>query len=88
VGIKKGRDNHKKHNRTKNKVRRQIKSIKILYTNANGLSNKTLSLQAISETHESHIIAIAETKVQTGDPPSLENYEWHHRGRQHRGGEA
>ena len=57
------RGKHGKGNREQN--------IKILYVNINGAKSKIESLQSAVQTHNSHIVALTETK---GIPPKLDGY--------------
>ena len=74
----------KKKARSKRGKGNKETNIKILYVNVNGVKSKVESLQSAAQTHNSHIVAITETK---GLPPKLEGYtQWETKQTHRRGG--
>ena len=80
---KQHQENHKKgqiqtnqqKTSTKKHPKKKDRRMKIMYANANGITGKIDNLKTAAKTHNSHVIAITETKIQ-GDMPKLEGYEW------------
>lgn len=73
-------------NRRKRKRKtKPSKTIKILYTNANGITGKTASLRSALEEQNTTIALIAETKLDA-IPPNIPNYKWIPRNRKDRQG--
>ena len=61
----------KRKTRSKRHKTKKETNLKILYANVNGAKSKIESIQSAVQTHNSHIVAITETK---GLPPKLEGY--------------
>ena len=59
--------------------------LRIMYTNANGITGKAKSLAAALETQETHIAAIVETKLES-IPPHIKGYKWINKNRNQRTG--
>ncbi len=59
----------------------KAKHLKILYSNANGITGKMQSLKSALLEHNSSIALIAETKLEGQSHPFLENYKWIPHGR-------
>ena len=70
----------------KNKMKQQQETkLKIIYTNANGITGKINSLQAAIYEYDCNICCITETKLQ-GQPPILDNHTWETRNRTNKQG--
>ena len=61
--------------KSKSNIQKVSKKCNIMYVNANGITGKINSLNAAAKVHNSHIIAVTETKTTT-DPPKLDGFEW------------
>ena len=64
---------------------KQETKLKIIYTNANGITGKINSLQATINENDCNICCITETKLK-GLPPILENHTWETRNRTNKQG--
>ena len=77
--IKVNKQQQQKHNLKQNN-KPTHKTIKILYTNANGISNKIKSLQTALQNYKPDICSLTETKLTT-NPPNIKGYTWEFRNR-------
>ena len=67
--------------RTKNKKPKpDFEQLKILYTNANGITGKINSLTTAMNEYECNVACITETKL-GGQPPNIPGYTWETRNR-------
>ena len=74
----------KKVNKIRNKGKKKVDKIKILYANANGIGDKIKSLQSAAQLYGAHVIAVTETKQ---IPPKMEGFgNWISKERKKRGG--
>ncbi len=79
---KKIQKEEKNYKRKKGKKKERVQSeMKIMYTNANGITGKMNSLKTILIQEDIHIATIAETKLR-GQPPSIDGYSWINKNRQ------
>lgn len=77
---------YKKTANINKKNKNVYKMIKFLYSNANGIKSKMSSLKSAVECNGSHIVAITETKISTGNPPKLDNFTWNTKNRANKKG--
>ncbi len=62
-----------------------MKKLKILYTNANGITGKIPSLQAAIKEYKANMCCITETKIRT-QTPVVENFNWETKNRKNKQG--
>ncbi len=79
------KDVNKKTRKRKNKKQPKAKHLKILYSNANGITGKITSLTSAMKEQETSIALIAETKLEA-EPPKIDEYKWMPRNRNVRKG--
>ena len=80
------KNRQKKHRIRRRRKKAQGKPLNILYVNVNGIRSKIASLQNAVDQHNSHIVAVVETK---GKPPKLQGYTWESKqGKTNKGGVA
>ncbi len=76
---------NKKARRRNKKIQPNAKQLKILYSNANGITGKITSLTTAMKEQETSIALIAETKLES-EPPKIDEYKWMPRNRNVRKG--
>ena len=72
--------NPREKRRKRKKINKKQKNINLLYANPCGISGKISSLTTVAQSNESHIIALAETKL-GNTPPVVAGYTWYNKPR-------